>query len=194
MVQRRPVLEVSWPDDSRPPVSGMFVGAAGFTRATNLSVRVVREGGIEEGAGVAATLVSVMAQVFGGAERDQWLRGDPMSVAPLGGAAEARDRFMFIATTLNRLVLGLWPFWGEGEGVRFLDVDARPRRLASALPAVLRGRPRPWMAEAGYRSGVAPGLDLTLHHPFVIDGELFEAGPGGRVRLSAGQTLDFVTP
>jgi len=35
---------------------------------------------------------------------------------------------------------------------------------------------------------------VTLSDPFVIDGETFEAGPGGVIRISAGQDLEFLVP
>ena len=199
LIQRRSTLQVSWPDGYREPVHGMFLGAAAFTRATEISVRLVRQGKIDESAGVAATLVSAVAQTFAGPERQRWMQGDPMSVAHEGKAADSGARFVFLASTLSKLVLGIWPFWGPGVErdagvVRYLDVSAPPRRLVRALPAIMRGRPRPWMEEWGYRSGAVGYLDLALSDPFVIDGEVFEAGPGGVVRLSAGQDLEFLVP
>jgi hypothetical protein len=158
-------------------------------------MRLVRQGKIDEGAGIAATLLSAVAQTIAGPERDRWLNGDRMIVAPGGLAASSGPRFLFMATTLRKLMLGLWPFWGDGEGeLRYLDIDAPPRRLATALPAVMRGRPRPWMPAAGYRSGAVRALDLSLTEPFVVDGEHFEPGPGGAVRIRTGQTLDFIVP
>jgi diacylglycerol kinase family enzyme len=194
-LQRRSAIQVSWPDGSRAPICGMFVGAGAFTRATDVSHRLVREKGVEDGAGVAVTLLSVMAQTLAGAERERWLQGETMGLATNDGETSEHARFLMLATTLNKLVLGIWPFWGEGDGeLRYLDVKGSPRRLASALPAVLRGRPRKWMQAEGYNSGRAATLDLTLTGPFVVDGEQFETGPGGRVRLSTGQSLDFIVP
>lgn len=198
-IQRRSSLQVSWPDGSRDPVHGMFLGAAAFTRATEISVKLVRQGRIDESAGVAATLMSAVAQTFAGPERERWLQGEPMTVAHQGATADPGARFLFLASTLQKLVLGIWPFWGAGIDrdagvVRFLDVAAPPRRLVRALPAILRGRPRPWMEEWGYRSGAVESLDLALSDPFVIDGEVFEAGPGGLIRISAGQDLEFLVP
>jgi len=196
-VQRRSTLAVSWPDGSHRTVHGMFVGAAAFTRATEISVRLVRQGRIEESAGVAATLMSAIAQTFAGPERERWLKGDPMSVTFPDRPPDTAFRFVLLATTLHRLVLGIWPFWNDENAlgaVRYLDVLAPPRRLVTALPAVMRDRPHAWMGPAGYRSGTATSLDLELSEPFVIDGEVFHPGPGGTVRLSAGPELEFLVP
>jgi len=196
-VQRRSTLAVSWPDGSHRTVHGMFVGAAAFTRATEISVHLVRQGRIEESAGVAATLMSAIAQTFAGPARERWLKGDPMSVTLAGRPTETAPRFILLATTLHKLVLGIWPFWSDENAsgpVRYLDVLAPPRRLVAALPAVMRGRSQAWMGPAGYRSGTAASLDLALSEPFVIDGEVFHPGPGGTVRLSAGPELEFLVP
>jgi hypothetical protein len=194
LVQRRSTLQVSWPEGERAPVHGMFLGAAAFTRATDISVRLVRQGRVDESAGIAATLMSALAQTFAGPERERWMQGDPIGVAADGAPVSGGRRFVFLASTLEKLVLGLWPFWGEGGGVRYLDIAAPPKRLVSALPAVMRGRPRPWMEAAGYRSGSAARIDLELREPFVVDGEVFETGPSGRVRLTPGLMVDFVVP
>ena len=197
---RRRVLEVSWPDGSRAPVAGMFLGAGAYTRGIELSFRLVRRGCVDEGAGVAATLLACVGRTLVGPQRRRWLDGDPITTAPDGGVAIEGPRFLVLATTLEKLMMGLWPFWGEGQGregeggLHYLDIDAPPRRLASALPLVMYGRPRPWMAGAGYRSGVSAALDLTLTEPFVLDGEHFHPGPGRSVRVRAGRSLDFVVP
>jgi hypothetical protein len=198
MIQRRSSLRVAWPDGARPPVHGMFMGAAAFARATDISVRLVRQGRIDEGAGVVATLMSALAQTFAGPERERWMQGDPIRVCADGAGGADGARFVFLASTLDKLVLGLWPFWGAENGaagkVRFLDVTAPPKRLVAALPSVMRGRPRPWMQAAGYRSGAAGIIELELDVSFVIDGEVFEPGPSGRVVLSAGPEFEFIVP
>lgn len=194
LVQRRSTLQVSWPEDDHPPVHGMFLGAAAFTRATDISVRLVRQGKVDESAGIAATLMSALAQTFAGPERKLWMEGNAIAVAADGAPGPSGRRFVFLASTLEKLVLGLWPFWGEGQGVRYLDVVAPPKRLVAALPAVMRGKPRPWMEPAGYRSGSACRIELTLRDPFVVDGEVFEPGPSGRVLLTPGMAVEFVVP
>src|SRR5690606_2929562 len=115
------------------------------------------------------------------------------------GQAESGARFVFLASTLHKLVLGIWPFWGGGAGkdaggARYLDRAAPPRPRARARPAVMRGRRRPWMEAWGDRSGATGSLALTLGRPFVIGGEVFEAGPGGVVHLSEGQDLELLVP
>ncbi|WP_114391932.1 diacylglycerol kinase family protein [Oleisolibacter albus] len=194
-LQRRPLLEISWPDGSHETIRGMFMGAGAFTRATDLANSSIHARGLYNNAAVVLTMANVLGSALLGRDRDGWLDGEPMTVSD--GRDNGRDgnRFIFLATTLHRLVMGLWPFWGEGNGaLRYLDVAAHPTRLTAALAPVLRGKPTPWMLADGYRSGVAERLTLGLSAPFIMDGERFEPGPGGTIHLDAGPVVDFVIP
>ncbi|MBX6741146.1 MAG: hypothetical protein IRY87_03745 [Acetobacteraceae bacterium] len=189
-----PVLEVARPGlGAAATLRGLLFGAGAFTEAKRLADRALHRRGIHDRLAVLLALMGVALRA--GWQRSHPLRlGAPMGVAPDGLAPSEGNRFLLLATSLDRLMLGLWPFWGGGTGpVRWLDVAAPPQRLASALWAALRRRPRPWMPAAGYRSGQANRLTIRLHAPFVLDGEVFEPGPEGLV-LSAPDRIAFVTP
>jgi hypothetical protein len=194
-IHRRPVLEAAWADGSRPPVIGMFLGAGAFTRGTALAQTEVHAKGVNHGPAVALTIATVMARVLRGNDADGWLTGEPMRLSKDGAEDPKSARFLMLATTLQRLVLGIWPFWGGGaEPIRWLDIEAHPRRLARALVPVMRGKPRPWMEAGGYHSGTCTTLDMNLSGDFIMDGEVFSPGPLGSVRLTAARTIDFVIP
>jgi hypothetical protein len=189
-----PVLEVSRPGlDGEPTLRGLLFGAAAFTEGKLLAEKRLHRRGVHDAAAVALALAGVALRA--GLDRGHALRaGVPMAVAPDDRPEREGRRFLLLATTLDRLMLGLRPFWGEGRGaVRWLDVLAPPRRLAAALWAGARGRPRPWMPSAGYLSGRAERLRVALGGPFVLDGEVFEPGPQGLV-LSAPDRVAFVSP
>src|SRR3546814_4939599 len=86
-----------------------------------------------------------------------------MAIAVDGAAALAGARFLFFSTTLHKLMLGFWPFWG-GEGsaaaLRYLDIESPPRKLWRSLWRLLRGRPSAFMLANGYRSGRAGGIRI----------------------------------
>jgi hypothetical protein len=190
-----PVLEVARPgsDGGTPPLRGLLFGAAAFTEGKLLADARLHRRGVHDGAAVALAVAGVALRA--GLDRGHALRaGVPMAVAPDDHPKREGRRFLLLATTLDRLMLGLRPFWGEGRGaVRWLDVLAPPRRLAAALWAGGRGRPRPWMPSAGYLSGRAERLRVALGGPFVLDGEVFEPGPQGLL-LSAPHRVAFVSP
>jgi hypothetical protein len=188
-----PVLEVSWiGEPTRPPVYGFLFGAAAFTEAKRIAAETVQRRGINQGLAVGVTLLATIAKASFG-RSGKLSRGTRMEVriddAPPGDGR----RFLMLATTLDRLMLGLWPFWGRGSGViRWLDIDAPAPWLLPALGAVFLRRPAVWMTKNGYRSGRADSLCLRMDKPFILDGEAFDTGAEG-VRLSASRFVTVVT-
>ncbi|WP_149538676.1 diacylglycerol kinase family protein [Siccirubricoccus phaeus] len=189
-----PVLEVTRPGlAGAAPLRGLLFGAGAFTEAKRLADARLHGRGVHDRLAVGLALAGVALRA--GLDRaDPLRRGAPMVVAADGGPPAEGRRFLLLATPLDRLMLGLWPFWGEGPGpLHWLDVAAPPRRLGRALLAAWRGRPAPWMPASGYRSGHAAQLAIRLEVPFVLDGEVFEPGPDG-VLLSAPCRMGFVAP
>jgi hypothetical protein len=187
---RRP-MEVFRAGDSAPLVRGFIFGAGAFVRATDLAQRTHSLGAFEEVA-VGLTLgVAVFRTLFGG-PRSGWRAGEPMRIALGEAPAHAGDVFLLLASTLERLPLGVQPLGPPDRGrMRSLAVEAPPRRLLSALPKLLSGTETPWLAEAGYHQSVDERIDMALDTSFVLDGETF---PGGELSLRLGAPLQFVTP
>ena len=184
----------------QPTVYGMFFGAAGFYQAVKLANDKVRTRGVAGNVASASTLaLSLVRLLFGRAHAgDPLYRGEPMAIGLDGEQGEAKPYLVLIATTLNRLLLGLSPFW-EGEcavrddrTIRYTSVDFPPKRLASALLPVLRGRPKSWMKGQGYRSGAARDISLEIKSPVVLDGEIFHPDPTVPVRLTGDRTQTFL--
>ncbi len=190
---RRPILSITWPDGEHEPVRGMFMGGGAFTRGTELANSHIHRAGFTQGPAVAIAMAGVLGRALIGNDQHGWLAGEAMGITIDGHPAQDGNRFLFLATTLERLILGLWPFWDHGAApLRYLDIAANPPRLLRALPALVKGKPRPWMLDSGaYRSGGAQVLDLALPRPFIMDGETY---PAGRIRLSAEDVVDFVIP
>lgn len=188
-VRRRRLLRL---DHAGGTSFGMLLGAAGFRQAWQLANHHLHPRGLfSRGAVVAAMSLSLAQAAGGGPVAD----GEPMRVRRDHGEAVAGNRFLLLATTLERLMMGLWPFWGEGEtGLHLLDVAAPPRRLFAALPALARGRPAPWMDAAGYVSARAQRVEIELSEPAILDGEPFFPDRNGRLVVSLGPEMEFVRP
>ena len=190
----RPLIGLSLRSDE-PPVYGMFFGAAGFYQAVKLANDRVRAKGIAGNLASASSIVLALARLlFGrpGAENPLF-RGESVGLAVDGHEEPAEESLILIATTLDRLMLGLMPFWSaKDEPIRFTNVAFPPKRLARALLPVLRGRPKPWMRTAGYRSGGARDLSLSIESPVVLDGEIFHPEPGLPIRLTGDRSQTFV--
>ena len=191
-------LHVAWiGQPSRPPLRGFFLGAAAFADAKRLADEQIHRRGVHQGAAVGLTLATTILHVLTG--RGPVHRGTPISTAIDDGPVRDGHRFLLLVTTLDSLMLGLWPFWGSGFGrINWLEIDAPPRFLPVALPAIVVRRLRDWMpgpisrvmsriaSRWGYRSGRASQLAVRLERPFVLDGEFFEPGPNGVLLTSPG--------
>ena len=189
-----PLLQVSWLGaPARPAVLAFLFGAAAFTEAKAMADKKMHRRGVQRGFAVGATIVATAAgALFGRSGRSA--PGTPMRLC-IGDVPQPHgQRFLLLATTLDRLMLGLWPFWGGGAGrIRWLDIDAPPVRLGRAMAAILLRRPRPWMGPNGYRSGRAERLLIHLDRPFMLDGDAFDPGPDG-ILIAAGGPATVVTP
>jgi hypothetical protein len=188
----RPVLRLE-PAPGAPPVFGMFFGAAAIEQGIRFCRARVHTLGVrgEVGAGLA-----LGALLFGLVRGRAGVTPVPVTTALDGARPERRDHLVLMVTTLERLVLGLRPFWGDGAGpLHYTAVLGRPRRLPAALPRVLRGRPGgAATADNGYVSRDVAEARLWLDGVgYTLDGELF-TGPagGGPVVLRAGGRASFV--
>jgi hypothetical protein len=191
-------IEVRWPDGSRPPVYGFFVGCANYLRGVRMATGTLRDKGLFHGWAVGATIAGAAWQVLSGGKDNDWQRGSPVTLAVDGGAPDVAPRFVLLATSLDKLLMGLWPFWSAPKAtgaLRWLDITAPAPRFGRALPALLRGKPQAWMTASGaYRSGRASVLRLQLAEPLIIDGEPYEPGADGWLELHTGPAVRFHAP
>ena len=185
-------------DDPGPAVRGFLLGTGAFVAATELAHRTHRAGAFN-GVAVGLALGWAVARTAFGAADGEWRRGerlrlrfDPRSV-PMHGAPLESDgaRYMLFASTLERLPTGIRPFGRVRPGLKALAVDAPPRAILRAVPALLAGSEAAWLNGAGYRRVDAPGFDVDLPSGFILDGEVF---PGGRFRVTEAPPLRFVVP
>lgn len=192
--EERPVLEVHWPGTANPPLRGFLFGAAAFSEGHRLANARLHSGGVFGKAAVGLTVAAMLARAAVGG-RGKLANGQRMALTADGAPLPLGRRFLVLATTLERLTLGLWPFRDTGAGpLHWLDMDAPPRRLARGVWAALRPTAdRGWMEAAGHRSGRAERLRVKLAVPFVLDGEAYAPGPEG-VELCASGRQRFVCP
>jgi len=198
-LSERTVIEAVWPDGSRPPISGFFLGSAGYLHGWRMAHSDIHSRGLWHRWAVAATLARAAWQVITGKPDSDWQRGRRLSLGIDGGAAQEGPRFLFIACSLEKLFMGLWPFWDHGQDpgrpLRWLDISAPAPQFARALLSLLRGQPKPWMRATGaYRSGDAQTLMLGLNEELVIDGEAYPPDRDGRIELRAGARFRFHAP
>lgn len=173
------------------PTHGMFLGSAAFYHGTMQGRETFHPMGAAGRAVVGLSLgLVVLRALFGGGGI---MRGDAMTMDIDGEPGAEQDYFIVLATTLERLMLGLDPFWGGGTGVlRFTTARFPPPRLGRALLPMLRGRPRPWMAPAGYASRRVDRLAIRTACPMVFDGQIVTPDPAVPVILGGDRRVAFL--
>ena len=189
----RSVLQVEHAPGA-PPQFGMFFGAAGIEQGIRFCLTRIHTLGVSGEPGAGLALAALLAALARG--RRDVVRPVPVTTALDDGPAERRDHLVLMVTTLERLVVGLRPFWGDGTApLHYTAVLGRPRRLLAALPRVLRGRPGgAATADNGYVSRDVTEARVWLEGTgYTLDGEMFTGhADRGPVVLRAGGHVSFV--
>jgi hypothetical protein len=188
----RSVLRLEHSPGTRP-LFGMFFGAAGIEQGIRFGLESIHPKGLRGELGAGLALASLLIGLARG--RPGAVTPVPLTVAVDGESARRRDHLVLMVTTLERLVLGLRPFWGQGSApLRYTAVLGQPRHLLAALPRVLRGRAGGQLtADNGYVSRNVAEVRLWLEGRYTLDGEMFMGEPGrGPIVLRAGGRVRFV--
>lgn len=102
---------------------------------------------------------------------------------------------LLIATTLDRLLLGLRPWWGaQDEPIRLTTLDRRPRAPFRTAPDLMRGKESARLTVAnGYRSDNVSGFALRTGSGFSLDGELHYLREGETAEVIATPPVRFLS-
>ena len=188
----RSVMRVTYTPDGAP-LCGMFFGAAAIVRAIDFCRRAVHTKRLRSSAAVGMTLAYVLARRCLSGGEDDVFRGDEIAIRYDGGECEEGVQLVVLATTLNSLVLGSRPFWGDEEGgLKFTRIGYPPHRLARFAFRVLYGGRTRKLPDGHYESRNTRALILDMACPFTLDGELFQPCPGTPLTIRTAGIVRFV--
>jgi len=186
----RPLLKVSGAGDGAQ--FGFFLGAGVVLDGMDHFRRKIGSHGLR---GELAAGISLLRGLFGMARGDDaWIAGRSAAFA-LDGEARSHDRqVLLVATSLERLLLGMRPWWGEGDGaIHLTSVRRRPKALIRRATALLSGKRHPGLSESeGYFSTNVDAFDLYPDAGFALDGEIFRVPDGESVRVEATPPVPFL--
>ena len=192
LIRRKTILKVQTPSFPHP-LYGLFFGAACIFKGIQFFHSKVHRMGLS---GDPAHLLILARFLWALARRDDALTAPvPASIRVDRSGVASNDYLLLLVTTLERLILGLQPFWNRGRGpLHVTAVGARPRSLLRALPALIHGRRNSYAtAENGYLSCGADEVQLDMDGGFAIDGQLFAADPrSGPVVVQDGGIAEFL--
>jgi diacylglycerol kinase (ATP) len=190
---QRPVLRVTG-GDGQAAVCGMAFGAGAITRGVEYSDTSINRKGI---VGAFRPALALFRTLWGLASRDRrFFKPVAISLQRDNEPADpACDILILIISSLERLMLGSRPFWGqESAPLHTSLVHADAERFLRNLPALVRGKPNRHMTEAnGYSSHNASRIRLAMDGSWMLDGEVHEARiSDGPVTISNGGDVTFV--
>lgn len=180
--------------DGQPPRYGMFFGGGGvvngirYCRAKIYPMNMPNI--LSHFIAVAVLIASAMT---GARKKSAAMYTESMKIVmPQGGIVEGRF-LIVIATTLDKLLLGMRPYGRAGEGtLGFSAVDMRLTGILNALRGILTGSyGRKTLAGINVRR--VNEIRITGNNPVTLDGEMYEIPAGQTVILKGNYAIDFVS-
>lgn len=190
---RHSILRVQ-PGGNAGAAYGMFLGAGAVIQATDYAHSQVHSRGLRGSTSLGITMARTL---WGMRCRDPRFR-QPVSVSMAMNDASSlvpHQALVLIASSLQRLSLGLNPFWGtEQAPVRLTLVADHAERFMRSLPSMLRGRPNGHVrGHAGYLSHNAHQVRLAMDGAINLDGEIHHIRRAdGPLSISRGGEFTFL--
>jgi hypothetical protein len=188
----RPLLRVETLLDRRIHY-GFFFGAGMIHRAIDLTHNLFPQGKSQGSFGAGLVTAGLILRSI--AKRSDGVLTPDKAQIMLDDQLVAGGEFtLIIASSLQRLFLGMNPFWGiEKAPVRFTALTSGCERIAAAAPGILRGKPSSFVqSAAGYTSRNVEVAELRLDAGFTVDGEIIQPRSGEIVRISGDRRIRFV--
>ncbi len=197
--RKRHIMQVAGAADGQVR-HGMFLGTGAVMQATRYAHSDVHSKGL--GGEISLMLILIRA-LWGLMRQDpRFYQPTNVSLALRGAdgvplARETAPMLILVASTLERLSLGIRPFWAERSGaIGLTTIRGGAERFGRAIFSLLRGRPnRHVTARKGYESFRSDAIRLHFAGELNLDGELFEtAGPETPLIITAEGPVRFLCP
>lgn len=177
------------------PVYGMFFGAGLIARGVKYSRSRIKRLGIPGGIFSAIIILRSLGGFILGRGKGGWAPAD-LSINDMNGGVRSGSYQFAFASTLNRLIYGMHPYWGREPGpIHVTLVEQRRRYFWRKLVPLLYGRGKRLEARHGYHSYNTHALEIAMDDDYIVDGELYRAdGKSGPLRISATLPVTFLIP
>lgn len=167
--EKTSLIKISCED--HPDLYGFLFSTGGVPMVTEYTKSKIHSKGI---GGSLAVLVGIIKGISG---------RDATILHPTEVSLNVDDHKMIgshlgsLVTTLPSLLLGLDPFWGDGNGkLKLTYVEGKPKHLKRHLAGLWLGRKKKDRSTDGLYSFRAERLDYNYTGPIVLDGEVLSIG------------------
>ena len=191
--QQRPILRIDGASDGKVAY-GMFFGTGTIVNGMEYCIEKIHTRGIRDE--FAPGLVALRT-MWGIARKEPYFSDPTRTDIKLDQNDTLPDRpvIQLLVTSLQRLFLGLKPYWGQEQGALHCTWIEKPtHKVLRAFPALIRGKTnRHVTPENGYFSHNTDQLQLVMDGTFAVDGELHHASREyGPLTISNGGELEFL--
>jgi hypothetical protein len=171
----------------------MFFGTAGIFQGIQFCRRKIHTMGLRGEIGPGVTLGLFLMSLL--RRRRGFIEALPIRMALDGRPPVHRSYMMLLVSTLERLFLGLYPFWSRESGpLHVTAIEARPKHLLPNVPRLPWGRAgRHSRPQNGYHSHNVQSVQFHFNSQFTVDGEFYSPDPQtGSVRVDCGGYASFL--
>jgi diacylglycerol kinase (ATP) len=168
----------------------MFIGGGAIIHGTEYAHREIHSRGLRDD---FSLILGTIRTVWGVLRNDpEFNRHVSVGIRLDEGPEQQFDTLILAISTLQRLSFGMRPFWSNAPGnVRVTVMEQGCTKFARTFFSIIRGKPnRNAVAESGYRSFNADKVELDIHGPLNLDGEIIQCA--GRQKISASAALQFL--
>jgi len=172
---------------------GIIARAVIFSRSGIKKVRITGE--IYSGLIMAGYLIGLLLRRCTGA----WAPARMTSVKLIGKNFTDCYQFLF-ASTLNRLLFNIRPYWGQEQApIHVTFLKQKRKRIIRSIWALISGRSAvlkegPLLRNDGYHSYNSSVIELVIDDDYIVDGELYHAASDdGPLKISAAGPVAFLT-
>ncbi len=186
----KPVLGISHGD--RPGIYGMFYATGLISEAVESFGSSGRGGGMTGEKASFATFLRYLGKLFAASPRGT-KHSAQTAISINGSTFVSEPRLLVLASTLDRLLYGLKPYWGEGKAPMHVTIIKKsPARLWIRLLPLLFGRGGQF-PEDGYFSEDITDIKMKFDGKYVVDGELYSASAEhGAVHITADKNIGIL--
>lgn len=190
----RSVLKMSLPQENQV-LCGMFFGAGAIYNGILYCRQTLHTKGIRGEVGPSMAMIRYLFD---------WLTTNRMTTSTnakicFEGGVTLEDEFTIItATTLHRLLMGVYPFWSNGHnkaGIPITIIKKNAPNPARAFIKILLGKqPNIEFGQECYISMHSSRIVFEVNDGFTLDGELFgSANKTSKVILESAGKVTFLT-
>jgi diacylglycerol kinase (ATP) len=185
---RRRAIRIQQAD--RADLYGMFFGAGAIAGGVRYFQSRIRRLGITGEAASGLVVLRFLGLVLLGRSK-RVVTPVQVSMRDDTGGEREGSCLLLLASTLDRLLLGMRPYWGRGAApLHVTSVREAPARFWRSLPLLVSGRGGRLGENDGYHSSNVRELELGMSDDFIVDGELYRAD--GPLHLSTSEPAVFL--